>query len=53
MNIAKPLERKNFEEFETMTKEEGWNYELTEQKKPQMRIVKRNTHSGLFFYQSG
>ena len=53
MNVAKPLERKNFAEFEAMPKEEGWNYELTEQKKPQMRIVKRNTHSGLFFYQSG
>ena len=28
MNVAKPLERKNFAEFEAMPKEEGWNYEL-------------------------
>ena len=28
MNVAKPLEIKTLIEFETMPKEEGWNYEL-------------------------
>ena len=28
MNVAKPLEIKTLTEFETMPKEEGWNYEL-------------------------
>lgn len=49
MNIAKPLERKNFEEFETMTKEEGWNYELTEQKSPECALLSEIRIQGFSF----